>query len=95
MIATFAMKKKCEKILHLRSSGALLGAENVILEIANHSERYGYKSVIGVLSDSRDAIPELLTVAQSNGFETYNFVCGSRLDFKIIKEINRIVAKKI
>ncbi|MCI5166720.1 MAG: glycosyltransferase family 1 protein [Candidatus Electrothrix sp. GM3_4] len=85
------MKKNCEKVLHLRSSGGLLGAESVILEIVNHSEKFGYKSVIGVLNDSRDAASELLTVARSYGFETHNFVCNSRLDFKVIKEINNIV----
>jgi glycosyltransferase involved in cell wall biosynthesis len=86
------MKKNYKKVLHLRSSGGLLGAENVILEIANHSERFGYTSVIGVLHDSRDADSELLNVAQSNGFETHSFVCNSRLDFKVIKEINNIIS---
>ena len=85
------MKKNCEKVLHLRSSGGLLGAENVILEIANHSERFGYKSIIGVLHDPRDAASEMLNVAQSNGVETHSFVCKSRIDFKAIKEINNIV----
>ena len=86
------MIKNFEKVLHLRSSGGLLGAESVILEIANHSERFGYTSVIGVLHDSRDADSELLTVAQGNGFETHSFVCNSRLDFKVIKQINKLIS---
>ncbi|MCI5207452.1 MAG: glycosyltransferase family 1 protein [Candidatus Electrothrix sp. ATG2] len=86
------MKKKCEKVLHLRSSGGLLGAENVILEIANHSERFGYTSVIGVLHDSRGVASEMLTVARSYGLETHSFFCNSRLDFKAIKKINNIVS---
>jgi glycosyltransferase involved in cell wall biosynthesis len=51
-------------VLHLRSSGALLGAENVILEIAKNSKRFGYNSIVGAIKDCRDPVPDFLEVAK-------------------------------
>ena len=51
-------------VLHLRSSGGLLGAENVILEIAKNSKNFGYNSIIGAIKDYKDPIPDFLEVAK-------------------------------
>lgn len=91
MKLTFIMEKNCKRILHLRSSGGLLGAESVILEIASHSEQFGYKSVIGVIADSRDGDSEFLAVARKRGFETHSFVCNSKLDLNALKHIHNFV----
>lgn len=78
-------------VLHLRSSGGLLGAENVILEIAKHSKEYGYNSIIGVLKDARDPEPEILTVARKNGLQAVEFDCRRRIDFQCAKLIKKFV----
>lgn len=79
-------------VLHLRSSGGVLGAENVLLEIAKHSNLYGYQPVVGVLTDSGDPSPELLSVALDNGLRAVEFICHPPMDLSCARSIRAFVS---
>ncbi len=59
-----------KNVLHLRSSGALLGAENVIIELAKNSTSFGYQSFIGAIHNDEDPFPEFLNPARDAGVKT-------------------------
>jgi glycosyltransferase involved in cell wall biosynthesis len=61
------------RVLHLRSSGGLLGAESVIVQLAKNSCQFGYQSVVGSLGGYNRPESELLEVAQQQGVETKRF----------------------
>lgn len=78
-------------ILHLRSSGALLGAENVIIELAKNTTSFGYKSFIGAIHNDEDPFPEFLKSAREAGLETVLFNGKGRADLKRLSLIRRFV----
>lgn len=82
-----------KKVLHLRSSGAMLGAENVIIEIAKNSKKYGFESIIGAIKDKNDEIPELVDVSKSNNIETVVFEHSGIFDFKCAKAIKQFTVQ--
>jgi glycosyltransferase involved in cell wall biosynthesis len=75
------------KILHLIGSSGLLGAERVLLEIAEYSKRSGLDVTIGVFQNNRNPNLELAEVAKKQGFEVQVFPCNGRLDKKTIRMI--------
>ena len=75
------------KILHLISSSGLLGAERVLLEIAEYSKRSGLDVTIGVFQNNRNPNLELAEVAKKQGFEVQVFPCNGRFDKKTIRMI--------
>jgi len=79
------------KVLHLRCSGSLLGAETVILELASSSSDHGYESVVGVIHDSRDSYPELATTAEQRNIRYRVFPASRRIDMACIKDIRRYI----
>lgn len=68
------------RVLHLRSSGGLLGAEQVILALCAHASRFGYEPSLAVTHDAGDAQPELLTAARSRGIDTHLIECSVSFD---------------
>ena len=84
------MKKKV-KILHLRSSGALLGAENVILEIAKGSPRFGFCSIIGALNNVQDPKPDFINAAAGYGLQTILFQHFRFIDLNCARAIRMYV----
>ena len=78
-------------VLHLRSSGGVLGAENVILELARHSGREGFQVTIGLLHDPRRPTPDLVRVAAERGIGTALLPCRGRLDPRAIVHLRRLV----
>lgn len=83
-----------KKVLHLRSSGAMLGAENVIIEIAKNSKKYGFESIIGAIKDKNDETPHFVEVSKSYNIETVIFENSGIFDFRCAKEIRRFTVKK-
>lgn len=77
-----------KRVLHLRSSGGVYGAENVIIEIAKNSFRYGWESVIGAINHINDPYPLFLKNAAQYGIETVLFQSRRQIDFICCKEIN-------
>jgi len=82
------------KVLHLRCSGNLLGAETVILELASSSATYGHEPVIGVIHDTRDPFPELATTAEQQGLKYCVFQASRRIDLTCINNIRRYIKKE-
>ncbi len=79
------------KVLHLRCSGSLLGAETVVLELSSSSANFGYESVVGVIQDSRDSFPELATIAKQRNLKHKVFQASHRIDRQCIHEIRDFV----
>ncbi len=82
---------KIDTVLHLRSSGAYLGAENVILEISKNSERYGFRSIVGAVKDVRDASPVFLDAARGAGLQTVVFENRKMLDLACASSIRAYI----
>lgn len=75
------------KILHLISSSGLLGAERVLLELAEHSKRSGLKVTIGVFNNSQNPNFDLAKYAKGKDFDIQIFPCNGRFDKKTIRMI--------
>ncbi len=80
-----------KKVLHLRSSGALLGAETVILELAKNSKAFGYESVIGAINNDEDPYPEFLIPAKNHGTTAVVFNGKGQADLRRLNEIKKFV----
>ena len=70
------------RILHLISSSGLLGAERVLLELADHSKREGLKVTIGIFENHKNPNSELAKVASTLGLKVQIFPCRWRFDPK-------------
>jgi glycosyltransferase involved in cell wall biosynthesis len=81
------------KILHLISSSGLLGAERVLLEIAEYSKQAGLKVGIGVFQNMQNPNLELAEVAKGQGFDVQVFPCNGRFDKKTIRMIKDYMDK--
>jgi len=82
------------KILHLISSSGMLGAERVLLEIAEYSKRAGLEVGIGVFQNSQNPNLELAEVARRQGFNVQIFPCNGRFDKKTIGKIKDYIDKE-
>jgi glycosyltransferase involved in cell wall biosynthesis len=80
-------------ILHLISSSGLLGAERVLLEIAEYSKRAGLGVGIGVFQNMQNPNLELAEVAKGQGFDVQIFPCNGRFDKKTIRMIKDYMDK--
>lgn len=87
------MEQKFHTVLHLRSTGGFLGAESVILEIAKHSPKFGYTSIIAALQDRKDPEPELTTRATAVGIQTCNLKSEAFFDFQLARNISDLIQK--
>ncbi len=75
------------KVLHLRSSGGVLGAENVILELGVLTEQHGYRSTVGAIHRQGDPLPEFIRFAQKKNLDTAIFTARRRFDYRCIQAI--------
>jgi len=80
------------RVLHLRSSGGLLGAENVIIELAKHSSLFGYESIIGAIKNVDDPFPDFITYAQELKIPCVIFEGNGRIDFRRAGEIKNYIS---
>ena len=79
------------KVLLLRTSGNLLGAERVILEVAKHFPALGYHPIIGIPYEENEPVPAFARAANNIGYEVALFPVKSAFDFKILKKIRHYV----
>lgn len=80
-----------KKVLHLRSSGGILGAEKVIQEIATKSRHFGYESVVGIIHDLDDPYPEYVDFLRNYKIETVVFDGNGKVDIKRVKSIGKYI----
>ncbi len=80
--------------MHVRSSGALLGAESVVLELAKHSAQFGYTPVVTAFQDRGDPPPELCQLARQFGVDSHTFSCGPGFDRTLPARLRAFVHKR-
>lgn len=79
-----------KRVIQLRSSGGLLGAERVILELSRNLPKYGYQSTIVALWDEGDPYPELLTEAKRLGIACESIACKGKFDWSAVKALREL-----
>ena len=84
---------KAINILHLISSSGLLGAERVLLNLADHSRAAGLGVTIGVFKNSQNPDTALAEEARAKGFEVCVFPCRGRFDRNAIQMIRDCLDK--
>lgn len=83
-----------KKVLHLRCSGQLLGAERVILELSKELPQLGYESIIGVPVEASEGEPELVSVARAQGYQVVTFPISGAFDFSVLGRIKKYVSEQ-
>lgn len=79
------------KVLHLISSSGMLGAERVILELAEYLRKEGVDVTIGVFENKQNPNLELADYAREKSFDVQVFPCKGRLDKKTIHLIKNYI----
>lgn len=77
------------KVLHLRSSGQLLGAERVVLELAKYLPDFGYQPIIGIPIEKNQPPSEFAATAEKSGFQVAKFPINGAFDTRALKSIKR------
>jgi glycosyltransferase involved in cell wall biosynthesis len=80
-----------KRIIQLRSSSAMLGAERVVLELSKRSWEFGYESIVVALQSPDDPEPELVRLARAAGIQAKVLACRGRFDPTIFGRIRRLV----
>ncbi len=71
----------------------MLGAENVILEIAKNSHKFGFNSIIGIIKEFSDPNPQFLDHARANDLQYAVFESNKAFPLNCASEINKFVHK--
>jgi len=79
------------KVLHLRASGQLLGAERVVLELAKNLPDHGYDTFIGIPTEKGEPHPEFALAAEQAGYNVVTFPISGAFDLSIAKHLKKYV----
>jgi len=79
------------RVLHLRASGQLLGAERVVLELSKYLPSFGYEPILGIPVESGQGVPEFAEVARKSGYQVFEIPINGAFDFKALKLIREFV----
>jgi glycosyltransferase involved in cell wall biosynthesis len=82
------------RILHLISSSGFLGAENVLLELADQTRCAGFPVTIGVFLNSANPNRELMHRAEARGHDLVTIPCDGRYDRRVIACIRELLLEK-
>ncbi len=82
-------EKRMIKVLHLRSSGGLYGAEMVILNAARELNTMGCENHICCINNLKNPHSELVDEAECLNISAFSVDSISVLDFESIKEIRQ------
>lgn len=77
------------RVLHLRSSRGIFGAENVILQLAGECQRR-FPVAVAALRDAREPHTELLDRAAAAGLETHAIDCAGKVDPRTVARVARL-----
>lgn len=83
-----------KKVLLIRSSGQLLGAERVVIELAQQLPEFSYHPIIGLPVEIGQPIPALSETAENLGLQVKHFPIRHAFDFSIIKKIREYVKEE-
>ncbi|WP_336143066.1 MULTISPECIES: glycosyltransferase family 4 protein [unclassified Marinobacter] len=78
------------RVLHIRSSSALLGAEQVVLELLKNSAEFGVDAFLLVLRDPNDPTTQLYKVANDMGIGVTELECGGTPSRKVLSDLRLI-----
>ncbi|MDI9245585.1 glycosyltransferase family 4 protein [Marinobacter sp. CHS3-4] len=78
------------RVLHVRSSNLLLGAEQVVLELLKNSFEFDIESSLLVIKDPEDAETELYRAAKTSGITVTELECGAFPTRSVLKELKQI-----
>lgn len=78
-------------ILLLRSSGGLLGAERVILELCANLPRLGFEPHVGVFSDSSNSQVPFVQALRAAGYAYFEIPCARKVDLGAVRCIQQYV----
>lgn len=80
-----------KKVLQLRCTGQLLGAERVILELGKELPALGYESIVGVPVEEGMPEPELVSAAKALGYQVVVFPISGAFDLSALKAVKKYV----
>lgn len=80
-----------KKVLQLRCTGQLLGAERVILELGKELPALGYQSIVGVPVEEGQSEPELVSAAKELGYEVVQFPIKGAFDMTALAAVKKYV----
>jgi len=80
-----------KNVLHIRSSGEFLGAENVVLQLSNFSNEFGYNPHILVIQDIRDDYPLLAEYAKEQGISCSVIKTSKKIDLACVSALKEII----
>lgn len=75
------------KVLHLISSSGQYGAENMLLDLATCTAKYGCTSLVAVFQNSHRLNIEILESAQKRGLTVIGIPCSGQMDRRVVKRI--------
>ena len=78
------------RVLHVRSSNLLLGAEQVVLELLKNSSEFGIEASLLVIKDPADSETELYRAAKASGITVTELECGATPTRSVLKKLKQI-----
>lgn len=83
-----------KRVVHLRGSDAMLGAERVVLELSARTQEFGYESIIAALQSELSPKPELIRAAAAAGIQTEILLCQGRFDPTVFKRLRELLQRQ-
>lgn len=80
-----------KRVIHLRGSDAMLGAERVVLELSRRTKEFGYESVIVALQSELSPEPELIRQARATGLPAEILLCQGRFDPTVFARLRELL----
>jgi len=81
------------KILHLRSSSSVLGAERVILELCENLPTHGFDPIIGIPIVPTGTDSPLRDAAHAAGITVQDFPASGPFDLRVLRDVQNYVRK--
>jgi glycosyltransferase involved in cell wall biosynthesis len=76
-------------VIHLRSSGGLYGAEQMLLGLCSEQQRRGSRPLLIAFADPREGTPALLTAAAQRGLPVQRLDCRGVFDLGCLRALRR------
>lgn len=86
------MHNNMRKVLQIRATGDLLGAERVVLELSTLLPNFGYDATIAVPLEADQDKPLLGVEAEKAGLNIVYFPISGPFDLRVIKKIRQFVS---